>query len=309
MKLFQLYGLRIASDVPLPASSVEQSELEEDYTFTVERVAAIAATPAPGRCLGHREGATWGFAFTEDQGVHTLRFYETAEFVLRGKRIVARLPPHTQVGFAVTLFVGTVLATVLELRGGATLHASALVMHAKGVAIAGPSGAGKSTLAALLALAGGRVRADDTLRVRLGEQVLCDPGPCDIRLRPNADALAGRFAPSRVSQTVDERRAVSMEHDPRPFELGVVIRPDLARDLEQDEWLRLSGGEALGELLACYRVGMWTEPHIRRSKFRFLAELARRVPVVRWRVPFGETGVKLQPEQLNVRLLQHLRVL
>jgi len=62
-----------------------------------------------------------------------------------------------------TYLLGPVLGVLLRLRGTVCLHASAVAMQDRSVALVGPSGAGKSTTAAILAHRGWSIVSDDVV--------------------------------------------------------------------------------------------------------------------------------------------------
>jgi len=80
--------------------------------------------------------------------------------------------PEAEREFVPMLLAGAALAMVATLAGKVVLHASAVSTKRGIVAFAGPSGQGKSTVAALAALAGAPLFADDVLAVDLGDLVV-----------------------------------------------------------------------------------------------------------------------------------------
>jgi len=85
---------------------------------------------------------------------------------------------------------GTILALILGLQGEHPLHASAVAVDGRAIAIAGASGSGKSTLAAKLCIAGASFVTDDLLR-------LTRDGGC---IRPPANRLATDSGQLRVAR-------------------------------------------------------------------------------------------------------------
>jgi len=86
-----------------------------------------------------------------------------------------------------TYLLGPVLGFVMLLRGIICLHASAIAIGNKAIALLGPAGSGKSTTAAAFAERGYSVLAEDVVTLDdHGDQFLVRPGyPC-IRLWPPA---------------------------------------------------------------------------------------------------------------------------
>ena len=87
------------------------------------------------------------------------------------------------------MLIGQVLPLVAAVRGFHVLHASAIVIDGRAVALSGAPGAGKSTLALELALQGHEILAEDVLSLRLdGAAVIAEPGVSLVNLRPTEDA-------------------------------------------------------------------------------------------------------------------------
>ena len=87
--------------------------------------------------------------------------------------------------------LGPATAYWLERLGHPALHASALALDGRAVAVAGHSGAGKSTFAAAGWSAGASILADDLCGVQIeGGRPVVYPGPAWIRLEPE---IARRF--------------------------------------------------------------------------------------------------------------------
>lgn len=89
------------------------------------------------------------------------------------------------------LLVGQVLPLAAALRGCEPLHASAVSIGGRVLAIAGDSGAGKSTLAAHLALRGNPLLADDVLSLSLDSdgRPLAHRGASSLSLSRDRDEL------------------------------------------------------------------------------------------------------------------------
>lgn len=81
----------------------------------------------------------------------------------QGSRVWATWPETATVEDTATYLLGPTLGFVLRLRGVTCLHASAIAIDNRAVAIVGPSGSGKSTTAAAFARLGCPVLTDDVL--------------------------------------------------------------------------------------------------------------------------------------------------
>lgn len=86
--------------------------------------------------------------------------------------------------------VGRVLPLASTLQGYEPLHASAVVVDDRAIAIVGPSGSGKTSIALHLALRGAALVTDDVLALeRHGESVLAHPGSGVASTRDTEDEL------------------------------------------------------------------------------------------------------------------------
>ncbi|MBL8189203.1 MAG: serine/threonine protein kinase [Acidobacteria bacterium] len=92
-----------------------------------------------------------------------LLYADGTEFILdrRGTQLWVTWPSWQTLEDMATYLLGPVLGLVLRLREVTCLHASAVVVNGKAIALVGASGAGKSTTAAAFAKAGYKVLADD----------------------------------------------------------------------------------------------------------------------------------------------------
>jgi hypothetical protein len=106
-----------------------------------------------------------------------------------GARHVACAPPAVAEWYWQRMLIGQVLPLVAALRGLHVIHASAVSLGDRAIAIAGAPGAGKSTLALEFALRGRSLLAEDVLALRLdGDRVMAEPGVSLVNLRPSSDA-------------------------------------------------------------------------------------------------------------------------
>ena len=147
----------------------------------------------------------------------TLRYAGICDVTLDRERktIIVHRSPQADPGLIPIFLEGSVLAHALTAEGLLVLHASAVEVEGRALAIVGPSGAGKSTLAALLCAAGARLVADDALRVDATDSgAVCFPGTRGLRLRPAAASLGGEDRGSGGGETADGRIAVLPARSP-----------------------------------------------------------------------------------------------
>jgi hypothetical protein len=177
---------------------------------------------------------------------------------------------------------GSVLAHAATAEGLLVLHASAVEVDGRALAIVGAPGAGKSTLAALLCAAGARLVADDALRVdATGNGVVCFPGTRSLRLRRAASNLATEIE-GAVEVTADGRTAVLPAHSAAgPLELAAVLVPELSQRAARLDVRRLGAMEGLHELLRYPRLTMWRAREPIAQLFELTAGVAAELPVYR----------------------------
>ena len=192
--MYSAFGLSLVTDRPIPGllpgpSPAPQVRVWFGAPFP-EGPAPGAADrlwyPAPGGPPSQVGLTVWllgggrGFRF---------RYEEGAEFHIdrAGEAVWARWRGGLTFEDAVTFLLGPVLGFVLRLRGRTCLHASAVAVGGRALALVGPAGAGKSTTAAALADRGCPVLADDMLPLEPAPAgLLAHPAYPRLRLWPEA---------------------------------------------------------------------------------------------------------------------------
>ncbi|MGZ8359812.1 MAG: HPr kinase/phosphorylase [Allosphingosinicella sp.] len=113
--------------------------------------------------------------------------------VVEGRDIIVEPLPDHNSDNVTDAVMSRVLTVAIYQRGRLPLHASAVELDGRLVAICGPSGAGKSTLAAAFVARGARVVTDDML-VLDGEcgPLAAWPGACGLKLSEASLAQHGR---------------------------------------------------------------------------------------------------------------------
>lgn len=289
------HGYHVLSDVELPLPPADVSDPTAPQ-LVLRRGAArpVPRHPETGEQLAFVMDRANGsyYAFTRSKTGVVLRFFGAVDIV--ADRTLTMLTTHSDPDFPddITPVVagGAVMAVRLVLDGHLVLHASAVSADCGAVAFVGASGMGKSTLAALMAAEGLPVLTDDVLRVDFNESRTCLvwPGASELRLRPAAQSMAGSHAASEVRRTADGRIAVRQATvAPGPVPLACVVVPSPRRDLSRVDVERLAPADALKLLTGFPRVAGWQEPVTLLRQFAQLGELARSVPVLVLRMPWG----------------------
>jgi hypothetical protein len=191
--------------------------------------------------------------------------------------------------FVPVILAGNIFAALLELRGSCMLHASCVEAGGATVAVVGDSGMGKSTVAALFCTAGGRLVADDALRVEhVGGVARCYRGSGQIRLRQGAAELAGSFPRDVVVETGDGRIGINAGRlGESSLQLDALLIPNPSRDTDRLTVERLGQREALIALISYPRVAGWQHSDPARRHFEVLAAVAATVPVFNAAIPWG----------------------
>lgn len=126
-----------------------------------------------GICMAYGDGAL--FVISED-----------------ATRVWATTPDTRSDEDTAAYLLGPIMGTVLRMRGNVCLHASAVAIAGRAIALAGPSGAGKSTTAAAFARLGYPVLSDDVVALTESNgRFLARPAYPRVRLWP--EAVAGLF--------------------------------------------------------------------------------------------------------------------
>ena len=114
------------------------------------------------------------FALTEHGGreFYELCYADGTRFVLDGcaTRVWGEAGPGLTDHDVLVYFLGPIMGFVMRQRGKLVLHASAVVLGDRAVAIMGPAGCGKSTTAAALALRGWPVLNEDVCALEMQEE-------------------------------------------------------------------------------------------------------------------------------------------
>jgi hypothetical protein len=229
------FGLRWAADTPLPLLLPDAGEGAPDVV--VRRVATLP--PREGTPLNNGALFADGIRFAHGAALFEMR---------GGDRIDWSAPADTPP----PALYSTVAALLLAWRGAVPLHASAVAVDGRAIALAGLSGTGKSSLAAALAAEGAALVSDDlSVLTRVGGQPRLVPGRPAIRLLPEPggapeplDALGKRaLRPAMVPPDAAVPLAMLVVlggPEPPP---GIAGRVDaLRRQLFRPRWMRALPG-------------------------------------------------------------------
>ena len=196
--VYAAYGLTFTSSVPIPALvALQQTKYRTDAHVDVGLPppwVSDAWTLPARRIPTMRDLATTKesvFRLTEygDGLFFLLAYGDGTRFMVdyAGTRVWGEPGSGLTNDDVFVYLLGPVLGFVLRRRGHAPLHASALDIHGRAVALVGPPGSGKSTTAAALALRGWPVLCEDVCALqRAGRKWNVLPGHFRICLWPDS---------------------------------------------------------------------------------------------------------------------------
>ena len=268
---YSVFGLRIASGIPLPELTAACGNVEPDVVIEEGQV-----LPSPGNEL----------LTVNDQGEAILTVPGIARYqVAAGRRIRVEADGDAPARNVRLYLLGSALGMLLHQRGLFPLHANAIIVGGKAITFMGPSGEGKSTLAAWFQRHGYPVLTDDVSVMRLGSDEPPEVCPGVPRLRLWRDALESfghdpaEFARSYRGDDNYEKFDVPLPSPcQEPVPLAAICLLGRASELEVRQ---LGGVEAAEALFShTYRGSYVRLFNQDRSHWESSLKLIRQVPVL-----------------------------
>ena len=229
-------------------------------------------------------------------------FYEDgARFAIDrcGRELWADWPENYSLEDACTYLLGPVMGFALRLRGIVCLHASAVALGDRAIALVGLPGAGKSTTAAAFASAGFPVLSDDIVALAdQGTQFLVQPGYPRVNLWP--DSVQRLFGSEndlpRITPTWDKRYLPLGQNGHHfassPLPLGAIyILDSRESSLTAPIIEGVPGREAFIELVANTYVNYLLDQDMRRTEFDVLGRVVSEIPIRRVRPPAESSAI------------------
>lgn len=314
---YSLYGLTLQSNLPIPGLLPAQSEASMDVDVTFRRQhREIGFEQAPwyiSQALDENLAPILTVWRSKDASEYRFLYCDKTEFRIdrAGTRVSATWPDGLSLENTTSYLVGQISAFVLRLRGSVCLHASAILVNNRAIAIVGDKGAGKSTTAASFVKQGYSVVSEDvTPLLDRDSSFFVQPGYPRVNLWPEAvKSLNG--TPDALPEIAPpwEKRYLDLQKDGACFymhaaRLGAVYIL-ASRSSKQPAPLieRLSTRDALISLLTFAHGRYLLEKPMRAREFDFMSRLAEVIPVRRV-VPHTDLA---HLDELCERILQDFR--
>jgi hypothetical protein len=295
---FSAFGLYVRANRPIPGLRAVTAPRTADVRVRLGLRPPLPAATLNGRSqtryVSNQEsgGEPNLIVWELDDGRHfLLRYGDGTEFVVNrpGTEVWATWPDPLTVEDTATYLLGPVFGFVLRLRGTTCLHASAVAVGGRAVALVGPPGAGKSTTAAAFARRGYPLLADDVAALEdLGTSFRVQPANPRIRLwAASVAALYG--APEALPLLTPnwEKRYLDVGEHGYPFQQGplplaAVYLLDYRRAESHTPRVEaVSPPEGLMALTANTYTNYLLDKAMRAREFDLLGRLIARVPLRR----------------------------
>ncbi len=293
--LYRVFGLTIASDVPLPELAAAPFGGEPDIRICHQYLAPSANNGLP---------TSDDLRVDDDQVLLTID--QVARYRIRAGRDIAIDPLPGASERQVRLFLlGSALGIVCHQRGLLPLHANALVVNGRAVAFAGDSGAGKSTLAAHFQARGYEVLCDDVCMVEFREGApRVWPGLRRLKLWRDAAERFGHAGKNEelVAEGIDKLQvplAGNGATGPYPLSRLYLLETGTPADIQ-----RLRGANALQAVVAnTYRNQFLPAMGLMPQHFRQATALAAKLGIFRARRRWGFDVFATEAAQLERHML------
>ncbi len=298
---YHAYGVTLASDTPIPGLEQASSGFgrphlglsfgsEPDWVRDARRLPCRLDHPKPSALDRNDSAGATLTSFGAGQ-FFQLTYSDGTQFVIdaTAERLWGTCLPPLTIDDIATYLSGPVMGFILRRRGLMSLHASAVCIDGRAVALCGESQSGKSTCAAALALRGMPVLCEDVtplLEEHGGFHV--EPGYPRICLWPDAvESLLG--TPNALPQLTPtwEKCFLPLDRDGARFDqqkrpLGVIYLLAQRSQEERAPWIEeMSPREALLELVQNTYMRRLLDRMQRAAEFDVLSRVAMQAPVRR----------------------------
>ena len=218
-------------------------------------------------------------------------YAEGAEFILdrRGTQVWGTWTGNLSLQDALVYLLGPVMGFLLRLRGMTSLHASAVAVDSRAIALVGPPGAGKSTTAASFARRGYPVVSDDIVPlVDHGRAFSVQSGyPCVCLWPESVETLYGSSDSLPLLTPTWNKRYLPLEDSSHRFQLdpmplaAVYLLGDRAQGAGRPFAHPVPAADGLISLIANTYMNYLPDANARVREFELLGRLAGTVPIRR----------------------------
>jgi hypothetical protein len=294
----RLFGLTIAGDFPFTVRLLSGNGFISLSFLVSSRPLLSSVRPAGlpiyASFLRGKDGGSLGSLYRGPEG-EIFRFPGTGDFRIGSDRIDSYLAPQED-GLAELRVLGPVMSYWLELRGLLTLHAAAVEVAGRAVALVSRHGGGKSGLAAGMITSGAFLLTDDVLALEERDGFWeVRPSYPMMRMWPDeAEFFFGDYAGLPRVQRESEKRSVMVgeggfgrfQEASRP--LACIYLATRVEGAEAVEIQPVSRSEALIELVRhSFSPRLVEAVGLQPARLDRLARLVRSVPVRRLVYPSG----------------------
>lgn len=281
ISIYQAFGLRLASDLPLDGFAAAPAGPAE-VTIETDDLARQAVEAGGAEPMRLAAAGPTGWCF---------RVPEVGDYLIRsGSEIHISPLPGVPAGHIMLFLAGSALGMILHQRGLHSLHAATVAIEGAAIAFVGNQGAGKSTLAATMAGAGHRVLGDDVMVLRPeGAGIIVHPGAAQFKLwQETVEALEIAPGAQIANRLAKYYVGNPGEQDTTPTRLGAVV--ELLRGPQNSDF-DLERVPLLPAIDLATRHGYRAEwvalLGTQRQQFEHCAALTARIPVWRLTRPEG----------------------
>ena len=289
------FGVVLDTDIDLPGLGAGGG----GAPFLRVRLDGSASAGCPrGRTVARGPGGAPWMTLARDGERRVLRIPGVGRFAIghRGRTVAAAPAPGVPPEVFRRVLLDHVLPRALHRAGIPVLHASAVAGRRGALLFLGGTGAGKSSVAALLAVRGLRLLADDGVRLEVsGRRLLAHPSHPFLRLREPLLSRLPALLRRRIDATpghspkgvLDARRApLRWARGPVPVAAAFVLARSRTGEYAVSPRPLQPRAAALALLGATFRADPW-DPRAFARDLEVLGEAACRIPVHRLLVPSG----------------------
>ena len=293
-----IYGLGVVANRPIPtvpSSTISTADVRVSFGALPDWLTSLKPHDVETIYVADYtdESGNPALIFSRLHGGHFYRFSyaDQTQFVVddAGREIWTTWAAPLTLEDNATYLLGPVMGFVLLLRGLICLHASAVVIDGRAIALIGPAGAGKSTTAAAFAARGFSILAEDVVTLDdRGNRFLVRPAyPC-IRLWPASAAtlFGSRSALPQLTPNWDKRyldlTKQSGRFETEPRELAAIFLLAERRDDSRAPYVEpVERAAALLSLIANTYATKLMDKQMRAREFELLSRLLSTVPLRR----------------------------